>query len=57
MAEIGFGDKLGEPREREATYKPKSYSKKLAAMMWVTTACMVVTVSCFIGILIAIFFI
>ena len=57
MAEIGFGDKLGEPREREATYKPKSYSKKLAAMMWVTTACMAVTVSCFIGILIAIVFI
>lgn len=57
MAEIGFGDKLGEPREREATYKPKSYSRKLAAMMWVTTACMAITVSCVIGIVIVIFFI
>jgi hypothetical protein len=57
MAEISFGDKLGEPKEREATYKPKSYSRKLAAMMWVTTACMAITVSCVIGIVIVIFFI
>lgn len=57
MAEISFTDKLGDNKNERPRYERKSYSKKLAAMMWVTTACAVVTVTCFIGILIAIIFI
>lgn len=57
MAEISFTDKLGDNKNDRPRYERKSYSKKLAAMMWVTTACAVVTVTCFIGILIAIIFI
>ena len=57
MAEVSFGDKLGDTQGHQKNYKRKSYSKRLAAMMWVTTACMAITVSCLIGILIVIIFV
>lgn len=57
MAEVSFGDKLGDTKGHRKRYKRASYSRRLAAMMWVTTACAVVTVTFFIGILIAIIYI